>query len=114
MKDISVEGLSFISDTCYTPGMIFSIRIPLVVPTFGVLAEVEWCQPHDKNYEVGAKFLQIKEGFRIKTVEQLNFIEEYRKKVYFNEGRSISPEEANAELIQYYRQSPGKNLPDGI
>jgi len=105
MRDISVEGLSFKSDTRYQPGTILTLNIPLVVPSFRVIAEVSWCQACNDNFEVGVRFLQVKEGFRIKTVEQLNYIEEYRKRVYFQEGRMLSPEEANAELVKQYRQS---------
>lgn len=105
LNDISVEGLSFKSDIHYQPGAIVTIHIPIVVPSFRVIGEVAWCCPHTGYYDVGVKFIQVEKGFRIKTVEQLHFLEQYRKKVYFEEGRQLSCEEANAELVKQYRQA---------
>jgi hypothetical protein len=105
MMDISVDGLSFKSDKKYKQGIIIQIDIPLVVPTLSAIAEVEWCQPLKDNFDVGVKFLEITKGFRIKAVEQLKYLDEYRKKILFTEGRTISPEQAKTELREYFRQT---------
>jgi len=104
LRDISFEGLSFQSDRMYQKGITLTIEIPIISPTFRVVSEVIWCSKNDNAYDTGVKFLQVENGFRMKVLEQLRYIEEYRKKVYFEEGRELSCEEANEELVNYYRQ----------
>lgn len=103
LNNISFEGLSFESQMEYRKGAIISIDIPIARPAFKVTAEIIWCKNVDGNYQVGVKFLQIQSGYRMKMLEQLSFIESYRKKVYFDENRSLSCEQAYTELKNYFR-----------
>jgi len=103
LNDISFEGLSFESQSEYRRGTILTINIPVTQPAFQVISEVVWCKPNGGNYKVGTKFLQIQNGYRMKMLEQLSFIETYRKKVFFDENRSLSCEQAYNELKNYFR-----------
>lgn len=103
LNDISFEGLSFESQFEYRRGTILTINIPVTQPAFQVISEVVWCKPNGGNYKVGTKFLQIQNGYRMKMLEQLSFIETYRKKVFFDENRSLSCEQAYNELKNYFR-----------
>jgi len=103
LNDISFEGLSFESQVEYRRGTILTIIIPVAQPGFQVIAEVVWCKPNGGNYRVGTKFLQVQNGYRMKMLEQLSFIESYRKKVFFDEKRSLSCEQAYNELRHYFQ-----------
>ncbi|MBN1409038.1 MAG: PilZ domain-containing protein [Calditrichaceae bacterium] len=103
LNDISFEGLSFESDVAYRKGAILTITIPVTQPAFRVISEVVWCKPNGGNYKIGTKFLQIQNGYRMKMLEQLTFIETYRKKVFFDENRSLSCEQAYSELKNYFQ-----------
>lgn len=103
LNDISVGGLSFKSDRAYKNGDHLSIMIPVTSPSFKVEAEVIWCKKSNTFFYTGVRFLNVENGFRIKTVEQLRFIEEYCSKVYFEEGRVLSCEQADKELTKFYQ-----------
>lgn len=103
LNDISFEGLSFESEVAYRRGTILTISIPVTQPSFQVISEVVWCKPNGGHYRVGTKFLQIQNGYRMKMLEQLSFIETYRKKVFYDENRSLSCEQAYSELKNYFR-----------
>lgn len=102
LNDISFEGLSFESQNDYRRGTILTIHIPVTEPSFQVISEIVWCKPNGGNYKMGVKFLQIENGYRMKMLEQLSFIESYRKKMFFDENRSLSCEEASNELKSYF------------
>ena len=103
LNDISFEGLSFESEIEYRRGTILTIHIPITRPSFQVISEVVWCQYSNGNYQVGVKFLQVQNGYRMKMLEQLSFIETYRKKIFFDENRSLTCEQAYSELKNYFR-----------
>jgi hypothetical protein len=84
LRDISVDGLSFLSSIRYDKGMLLTIQIP-VTPPFQALARVIWCRQHKNHYYVGVKFLQIENGFRINTVEQINHLEQNNPKYHLDE-----------------------------
>ncbi len=103
LNDISFEGLSFDSQIDYRRGTILTINIPVTQPAFQVISEVIWCKPYDGKYRIGTKFLQVQIGYRMKMLEQLSFIETYRKRVFFDENRTLSCEQAYNELKNYFR-----------
>lgn len=106
LNNICVDGLSFNSNNFFSKGTYLTIQIPIADPTFQVKSEVVWCIKNGKGYDTGVKFREVENGYRIKTVEQLRFIDRHRKKIYFEEGRVISGEQANMELMDY----AGRNL----
>ncbi|MEJ2544426.1 MAG: PilZ domain-containing protein [Calditrichaceae bacterium] len=103
LNDISFEGLSFESERAYRKGTILTITIPVTQPSFQVISEVVWCKSNSGQYRVGTKFLQIQNGYRMKMLEQLTFIENYRKRVFFDENRSLTCEQAYSELKNYFQ-----------
>lgn len=88
LRDISVDGLSFRSHVAYEKGTILTIQIP-VNPHFQVKARVVWCRQQHQHYYVGVKFLQIENGFRINTVEQINYMEQSGQNLYYDEMRFV-------------------------
>lgn len=106
--NVSHGGLAFLSTTCPTVGEVLSIRIPTVDPPFEGRARVAWCRPESHQYLVGVQFLDSKEAFRSRMVQQVCSIENYRKEVEEDEGRVLSAQDAASEWIERF----GGRFPD--
>jgi hypothetical protein len=101
--DISVGGLAFHTSFAVSPGRRIEIRIPYVQPAFEARARVVWCRPSELHgYELGVSFLDAQDAFLARMVEQICYIEDYRKTVQRMEGRQLSSEEAAMEWIDKY------------
>jgi hypothetical protein len=99
LKNVSHGGLSFYSKTYLEPGSTIHLKIPLVKPIFEALGQVTWCNQEGNCFEVGVSFLDQDDMFRARMVEQICHIEEYKKKVFEDEGRRLTGEEAAKEWI---------------
>jgi hypothetical protein len=101
--NISEGGLAFVSDACLDAEATIEVRIPEVDPPFEAHARVVWCRPEDDGrYLVGVQFLDSRDEFKARMVEQVCTIEKYRRDVQEQEGRALDPQEAAAEWIQKY------------
>ena len=102
--DISVGGLAFRTTFAVKPGANIAVRIPYVQPVFEARARVVWCRQHDHTdgFELGVSFLDAEDAFLARMVEQVCYIEDYRKNVHRLEGRELSSEEAAVEWIDKY------------
>jgi len=108
--DISLGGLAVHSQVPVEPGSLIEVRIAYVDPAFEARARVAWCRPQrdGAGYEVGVSFLDAEDVFRARMVEQVCYIEDYRRGVARAEGRELSPEEAAGEWIAKYAHTfPG-------
>ena len=100
--NVSVGGLSFVSDEALEPGSTVGIRIAEVEPPFEARARVVWSTPEGGRYCIGAQFLDSSDAFRARMVEQVCSIERYRKEVEEREGRLLTTQEAASEWIGKY------------
>jgi hypothetical protein len=100
--NLSTGGLSFDSGHEMAPGAIVELRIGFVEPAFETRARVAWCRRRGVRYELGVQFLNPDDAFRARMVEQVCYIEDYRRKVLEAEGRVLSAEEAAREWIRHY------------
>lgn len=96
--NVSVAGLSFVSESALEPGSTIEISIPHVQPPFHALARVSWSAPEHGRYCIGAQFLDAGDAFRARMVEQVCEIERYREEVA-RSGRVIDAQQAAAEWI---------------
>jgi c-di-GMP-binding flagellar brake protein YcgR len=114
MRNISLGGLAFQSQSNLEPGSIVLLRIPFVRPQFSTRARVVWCSAANGAFEVGVEFLDVEDAYRGRMVEQVCHIEQYRLEVLKQEGRRLSSEEAAAEWIaKYASQFPDTGPEDG-
>ena len=105
-KNIGFGGLAFLSDAAIAPETILALRIPCLRPVFEVAtARVAWCKNEGGQYAVGVQFLDSKEAFRVRMVEQVCHIENYRRDVEIQERRKLTIEEAAKEWIKRYASS---------
>ena len=104
LKNISAGGLSFRSSVEIKENTPIVINIPVVKPGFRVRGVVVWCHPSDNVYDIGVRFLDKETEFRVRMIEQICYIEHYRKEVLLNEGRRITSEQAALEWIEKFAQ----------
>ncbi|MFL5381474.1 MAG: PilZ domain-containing protein [Longimicrobiaceae bacterium] len=100
--NVSVGGISFVSDQDLPVGSIIQIRIAEVDPPFEAHARVAWTAPEGDHFCIGVSFLDETDAFRARMVEQVCSIERYRREVEEREGRTLTAPEAAAEWIAKY------------
>jgi hypothetical protein len=113
LRNVSLGGLAFQSEVRFEPEAIVSVRIPFVTPAFETRARVIWCSARNGRFELGVQFLDPRDAFVGRMVEQVCHIENYRKVVREKEGRQLSAEEAAAEWINKYAAQFPDPGPDG-
>jgi len=105
-KNVGYGGLAFLSDTAIEPESVVALRIPCLRPVFEVsTARVAWCKNEGGQYAVGVQFLDHDVAFRVRMVEQVCHIVNYRRDVEILEGRKLTIDEAAREWIKRYASS---------
>lgn len=107
LKDVSEGGLCFHSDKKLPKGTVISISIPVNNKRYEESCVVVWCRPSKKGYETGVRFQSSESAFRARMVEQICYIEKYRKE-QLGQGRELAWSEAAEEWIARY----GASFPD--
>jgi hypothetical protein len=102
LNNVSVGGISFSSSREIVPGTLLTIRIPTVEPGFEARVQVAWCQPDGGGFIVGLTFVESDDLFRVRMVEQLCQIEQYKAAVLAGEGRQLDGEQAAREWIRKF------------
>ena len=100
--NVGLCGLAFRAGRELEPGTVVNVRIPFVRPVFETEARVVWCRTRDGGSELGVEFLNPEVAFRARMVEQVCYIENYKKEVYQAEGRLLTTDEAAVEWISKY------------
>lgn len=107
LNNVSQGGLSFDSPVEFHQGTLIKIKIRSVTPVFQVNAVVLWCEESEDHYELGVRFLDQDDAFRVRMIEQVCHIEEYRKKKQRQLGKRITKNKASLEWIEKF----GTNFP---
>ena len=103
LRNISEGGLAFISHHDIAVGASIDIHIPVVRPEVSIKGEVVWCGPTDDGcFEIGVRFIDAGQRFQMRMVEQVCHIEQYKKELFENEGRSLTSEQAAMEWIKRF------------
>jgi hypothetical protein len=111
LNNVSRGGLSFSSSQALPLGTRIDIRISYIKPVFEVKGVVAWCHPEGDGFHVGVTFVDAADLFRVRMVEQICHIEQYKAQVLASEGRRLNGEQAANEWIQKFADSfPQFNL----
>ena len=102
LQDVSAGGLCFHSDYYLPQGISIKIDIPNLEYPFTENCTVTWCHKNENHYEVGASFDSYQTVSRMRMIEQICYIEDYRKEVLNNENRDISAEQASQEWFEKF------------
>lgn len=107
LNNVSLGGLSFDSPVELDEGSVIKIKIPSFKPVFKVDAIVQWCKQIKDHFELGVKFLDQDDAFRVRMIEQVCHIEEYRKDAQKKRGKRMTRNQASIEWIEKY----GRDFP---
>jgi len=102
LQNVSAGGLCFHSDYYLPQGISIDINILSLEHPFVENCTVTWCNKTDDHYDAGVSFDSYQTVFRMRMIEQLCYIEDYRNQVLNNEDRQITPEEASQEWIDKF------------
>ncbi len=102
MLNVSLGGLSFLSDRTLPVGEIITVSIALLRPPFESKAKVVWCEEVGGKLEVGVEFVDAGDAAKARLVEQVCYIEQYRRETLDIECRQLTSEEAAHEWIDKY------------
>ena len=101
-KDISYGGIAFISDEAYELGDMVELRYPSLSYPEYVRGYIMWTadlSDDSGRYINGLSFLDETDHYHGRIVEQICYIEAYRKEQREKHGRELSSSEAAAEWI---------------
>lgn len=102
VSDIGLGGLAFHSDIKLEPGSLVHIKIPYTHPAFESDAKVIWCRELQHGTDLAVEFLSEDDAFKARMIEQICYIENYRRMVERDEDRMLTFEEAAMEWIDKY------------
>ena len=104
--DISEGGLLFMSKEKVKPGTKIKLKLPLYEKVFHIHAQVIHVRKDDEIglYKVGVAFSSYSDAFKVKLIEQIYLIEEYRVLRSLQLGRDVSLQEASKEWIKRYSE----------
>jgi len=102
LKNVSGGGLCFRAHIRIEPGSDIHLMIPVRKPPFEADGVVAWCHEAGRGFEVGVRFHGDSSLFALRMVEQICYIEQYRRDVWEREGRRLTGEQAATEWISRY------------
>jgi len=103
LQNVSAGGLCFYSDHYLPSGINIRIDIPFLENPFIENCTVSWCHKTDEhNYAVGVSFDDYQTVSRMRMIEQLCYIEDYRKEILNDEKRELTAQEASMEWYKKF------------
>ena len=99
-------GLMFSAKSAVKKGAVIAIRMPFQDKIFKIKAKVVHCSKdvETKLYNIGVCFLRFGDAFKVKLIEQIYLISEYRDLRSVQLGREVSLQEASKEWIDRYSE----------
>ena len=104
--NLSLGGLLFLSRSKIAVGTEIIVSLPFRDKVFHIHGRVMRCETegHSKLYSVGIEFLRVSDAFKVKLVEQLHLIDEYRCLRCIQLNRDVTLKEASQEWIRKYSE----------
>ncbi|MCK5450671.1 MAG: PilZ domain-containing protein [Candidatus Omnitrophica bacterium] len=104
--DISEGGLLFVSRQDVAVGTVIFLQVPVYDKVFKIKAKVVHVKKDDLQslYRIGVEFQNYADAFKVKLIEQIYLIEEYRVLRSLQEDRDMSLKEASEEWIKRYSE----------
>ena len=102
ITNVSLGGLSFIADDRLDIDESIQVRFPILNNNSTLKGKVIWCEKSKQGYEVGLEFDDADEVQRLKMIDQISDIENYRQRKEAIEGRKMTSEQAAREWVKQY------------
>jgi len=109
--NISKGGLLFVSKHKMLKGKLIILKLPLKDKIFKIKARVEHVTQDEDNsrlFDIGVSFYRFADAFKVKLIEQIYLIDEYRSLRSMQLGREISIRDASEEWIRRYSKKFAK------
>ena len=102
--NVGMGGLLFAAKKPVEAGSTILVKMPFENKVFNVRARVVHCDknPETKLNNIGVRFYRENDAFKVKLIEQIYLISEYRDLKSMQTGRQMSLEEASREWIKRY------------
>ena len=103
--NVSEGGLLFLSKYPLKKNEIIILKMPLQEKVFRIRAKVMHTTKDSENtglFNVGVSFYRYSDAFKVKLVEQLYLIDEYRMLRSLQLGHELSMQKASEEWIKRY------------
>ena len=104
--NISMGGLLFAAKRSVDAGSTIIVKMPFENKVFNIRAKVVHCDksPETKLNNIGVRFYRTNDAFKVKLIEQIYLISEYRDLRSMQTGKEVSLEEASREWIKRYSE----------
>jgi len=104
--DVSEGGLLFMSKTDVAVGTVIKLQLPVYDKVFKITAKIVHAKKDESTgmYRVGVAFTTYADAFKVKLIEQIYLIEEYRVLRSLQTGKEITLQEASKEWIKRYSE----------
>ena len=104
--NLSEGGLLFMSTKDVAPGTFIKLQMPLYDKVFKISAKVVHSTKDAATgmYSIGVTFVNYADAFKVKLIEQIYLIEEYRVLRSLQIGREMTLQEASKEWIKRYSE----------
>ena len=106
-KDISEGGLCFLTGQKVDVDTVISMELPVIDKVFKIKAKVVYsCESSDNPNmrQIGVCFLKYADAFKVKLIEQIYLIDEYRSLMSFQKEREVSFMEASSQWSKKYAE----------
>jgi hypothetical protein len=102
--NVSMGGILFASRKPVKPDTMIVLKMPFQDKVFNIRARVVHCNknPETKLYNIGAAFHKLSAAYKVKLIEQLYLISEFRDLKRIQLGKEITLENASKEWIKRY------------
>jgi hypothetical protein len=102
LKDLGLGGLGLYCCEPLVPGLALEVSIVKLGGSISYPATVLWCQGRAPLFEAGVRFARSVDPFRARMLEQICYIEAYRRRIYKLTGRAPSADGAALEWIRKF------------
>ena len=103
--NVSEGGLLFLSKYALKPDELIILKLPIQNKVFKIKAKVIHVSKDketDKLFNVGVSFYRYSDAFKVKLIEQIYLIDEYRMLRSLQLGHEMTMQKASEEWIKRY------------
>lgn len=102
ITNISLGGLALLAEDPVDINESLKVRCPILSNDSQLSGKVIWCEKSQHGYEIGLEFDDPAEIERMRIIDQIIDIEEFRNRVAKQEGRNLGSEQAAREWVSQY------------
>lgn len=102
LKNLGLGGLGLYCHEPLLPGLSVEVSIGILDASVSFPTMVLWCQGREPLFEAGARFARSVDPFRARMLEQICYIEAYRRRIRETTGQAPSTNGAALDWIRKF------------